>query len=113
MQIPGYKPHNENSQNCSYIFIFVRGDQTVARVALGFADGENLLILVITPSLTGILLKIKPHISLKVYSRICKISSDMRRHFPAFLLAGMSGLVTWGSHGSLPEIADYNPSGTV
>ena len=73
----------------------------------------NLLILVITPSLIGILLKIKPHISLKVHSLICKISSDMRRRFPTFLLTGMPGLVTLGSHGSLSEIADCNPSVTV
>lgn len=46
----------------------------------------------------------------KVHALICKISSDVRRYYPTFFFIGMPGLVTLGSHGSLSEIADCNPS---
>ena len=41
MQTPSYKSHNVNSQNCSYTFIFVRGNQAIDRLASGFADGNK------------------------------------------------------------------------
>lgn len=74
MQTYDYKPQIEDSQNCSHLFTFVRRDQTVRRLALGFADGEGLLISVKTPPLIAILLKIKLHVSLTLSILKCVLS---------------------------------------